>query len=357
MREELSRFVREALGRGLARDSIRAELVRAGWRVEEVDAALGAYAESDYPVPVPRRRPYLSARDAFLYLILFATLYTSVIQVGQILYVFIERAFPDALSRGTAADDLARLRGATAALLIAFPVYLWLSKLIGREVEREPEKLGSPVRKWLTYLTLFLAALVILGDLTVLVTRVLSGDLTSRFLLKVAVVFAIAGMVFGHYLSDLRRDEQERAATPARARVPARLAAAAALVVLAAGLVGSGSPARERVAQLDRRRIEDLRSLARAVQSYYMERGRLPDSLGVFLLTPETYGVLSTRDPETREHYAYRPLDSLRYELCATFRAPGDAGPEAPSGETSEFWRHGAGPRCFELAVSRPPKL
>jgi hypothetical protein len=44
VREELQRFVRDALGRGLSRDSIQGELSRAGWRAEEIDAALRAYA-------------------------------------------------------------------------------------------------------------------------------------------------------------------------------------------------------------------------------------------------------------------------------------------------------------------------
>ena len=82
---ELDQFIRDALARGLPRQEIRDVLVRAGWREEEIDGALGQWAEIAYPIPVPRRRPYLSAREAFLYLVLFATLYVVAFNVGSLL--------------------------------------------------------------------------------------------------------------------------------------------------------------------------------------------------------------------------------------------------------------------------------
>ncbi len=74
---------------------------------------------------------------------------------------------------------------------------------------RDPERRGSKVRKWLTYLTLFVAATILTGDLITLLYNLLGGELTSRFLLKAATVAAIAGGVFGYYLWDLRGEERE----------------------------------------------------------------------------------------------------------------------------------------------------
>lgn|SRR5262245_11925518 len=354
MRDDLQNFVRDSLSRGLSRDAIRDQLLRAGWRPEEVDAALHAYAESDFPVPVPRRRPYLSARDAFLYLVLFATLYTTAFNVGQVLYVLLDRWLPDPLQREAGSYSLERIRGATAALVIAFPVFLLMSRIIGRDMAKEPEKRGSPIRKWLTYLTLFIAALILLGDLTVLVTRALGGDLTPRFLLKVAVVFAIAGFVFGHYLGDLRQEEQGKKGLVPRTSLAARLAATAVAVVIAAGFFVSGSPFRERMARLDRQRVEDLREIARSVSLYYENNRVLPDSLGALLMTQGTYeGRLSIRDPITHAPYEYARLDSTGYELCATFEAPSDNRSARPFEQTSEFWKHSAGRQCFRLQAGR----
>src|SRR5262245_50099760 len=136
MSTELQQFVREALARGQSRDAIRARLAAAGWQPEEIASALDAWDETDFPVPVPRRRPYLSARETFLYLVLFVTLYVTAYNVGSLAFQFVERWLPDpALTSrysGRAQFSLQAARGAAAALLIAFPVFLALSSYIGR---------------------------------------------------------------------------------------------------------------------------------------------------------------------------------------------------------------------------------
>ena len=58
-------------------------------------------------------------------------------------------------------------------------------------------------------LTLFVAAVVLIVDMITLVNNVLGGELTLRFLLKVLVAALIAGSIFGYYLWDLRKEEQE----------------------------------------------------------------------------------------------------------------------------------------------------
>src|SRR5262245_63603500 len=91
--DELAAFVRESLLRGVPRAQVEGVLAQAGWRPEQVRRALGTYADVAFPVPVPRPRPYLSARDAFLYLVLFTALYITAFNLGALLFTFIERAF------------------------------------------------------------------------------------------------------------------------------------------------------------------------------------------------------------------------------------------------------------------------
>lgn len=208
MTQDLQEFVGRALERGIARPAIREKLLVAGWRADEVDSALRSFLESDFPLPVPRRKPYLSAREAFLCLVMFMALYLSAFSFGNLLYVFIERALPDRQLRYYAGGPES-VRAATAALLIAFPIFLLLTRFLERQAERDPDKRGSRVRKWLTYLTLFVAAGTLIGDLIALVSGLLSGELTLRFLLKVLTIFFIAGTSFLYYLWDLRQDEKE----------------------------------------------------------------------------------------------------------------------------------------------------
>ena len=210
MTPDIQLFVKEALEKGQSRAKIHDVLAKAGWKADEIRNALAAYAETDFPVPVPRRKPYMSAREAFMYLLMFLTLYWSAFSFGQLLYQFINRAFPDPLQFMYGSYDPASstIRMATAGLIIAFPVFLWLSWVIEKAIAKDPEKRASKIRKWLTYLTLFIAAGIIIGDLIALVFNLLAGELTPRFLLKVLTVGAIAGGIFGYYLIELRKDEK-----------------------------------------------------------------------------------------------------------------------------------------------------
>ncbi|MFC2078838.1 DUF5671 domain-containing protein [Candidatus Bipolaricaulota bacterium] len=208
--EELLGFVKEALARGLSRAEIRDALLQAGWKADQVEHATAAFAPVEFPIPVPRPKLYLSAREAFLYLVLFTTLYLTTFNLGRLIFQFINLGFPDAAMAYDFVDSVRQaIRFSVASLVIAFPIFMYLSLLIGRSIRRDPSKRASKVRKWLTYTTLFVAAGVIIGDLTALVYNFLGGDLSVRIGLKVLTVAIIAGCIFGYYLWDLRKEEVE----------------------------------------------------------------------------------------------------------------------------------------------------
>jgi hypothetical protein len=350
MDSNLQSFVREALGRGLSRAAIREQLSAAGWRASEADAALAAYAESDFPVPVPKRRPYLPARVAFLHLVLFATLYTSAYNVGALLFLLLERWLPDAARPG---GEIGAVRGSVAGIVIAFPLFMLVGWLIARSFAREPEQRGSAVRKWLTYVTLFIASLVLIGDLIFLINTLLSGELPPRVLLKVAVVFLIAGVVFWHYLRELQLEESAAREATRRTGIlaPASVVMVAACVI--AGLIVIGSPRRARMESLDYQRSNDLQSLVTEVDVYFKYHAALPDSLGQLRDSPERQWVPNLIDAATGEPYGYRIVDSTTYELCATFQRANAGDPQPRVGMRSRFWTHAAGRQCFTLRVTR----
>jgi len=208
MQPDIHSFVKEALTRGISKTEIQAALRKANWKDDEIAPALGLYADVPFAIPVPKRKPYLSAREAFMYLLLFLCLYISAISFGTLLFHFINRWIPDAL-QPYGSYDLSSVRMSVASLIVAFPLYLWLSSLLAAAIHRDPEKKGSKIRKWLTYITLFIAAGVIIGDLITLLFNLLGGELTLRFTLKVLSVLLIAGLIFGYYLWDLRQEEKE----------------------------------------------------------------------------------------------------------------------------------------------------
>ena len=118
--------------------------------------------------------------------------------------------FPDPVAFGFGEYSADRVRYAIASLVVAFPIYLVLSIRVNRALQREPAKRGSRIRKWLTYMTLFIAASIIIGDLISVLYGLLSGDLNARFFLKSLTVLVIAGVIFGYYAWELRDERQAK---------------------------------------------------------------------------------------------------------------------------------------------------
>ena len=207
--EELSGFLKEGLERGLSRKKLEEVLLETGWPPDQVRGGLSAFADVTFPVPVPRPKPYLSAREAFIYLILFTTLYISAFSLGSLLFKLINRAFPDPSIDPVLALERSReaIRWSISLLVVTFPVLLFVSRTNDRALQADPTRRLSEVRRWLTYLTLFVAAGFLIGDVTGVVYNLLGGEITTRFALKVLTVATIAGAVFGHLVRDLRRDE------------------------------------------------------------------------------------------------------------------------------------------------------
>jgi len=207
--DEARDFVRRALEKGESRENIEKALLGAGWPQAQVKRALSSYAQSDLSVPVPRPHTQLSARQAFVYLLLFTVLLVVSVQLGNLLFQMIDIAFADPLENEYAATGRqTAIRWAIASLVVAFPLFLFLSRTVGREIEQNPAMRLSGVRRWLTYLALFIAATILMGDLISLIFNFLEGDLSARFVLKSLTVAVIAGGIFGYYFLILSREER-----------------------------------------------------------------------------------------------------------------------------------------------------
>lgn len=146
-------------------------------------------------------------KDVFLHLLAIVALYTSAISFGSLLFDYINLAFPDVLQGGfyTYTQALGSIRWSISALVVVFPVYIVTTWFLNKSYRKEPLRRSFRIRKWLIYLTLFVAALVIIGDIVGLIYNFLGGELTMRFFLKVVAVFFIAGSIFTYYTWDMKR--------------------------------------------------------------------------------------------------------------------------------------------------------
>ena len=94
---ELRNFVREALKHGVSRADIGEVLLNAGWSSKQIRTAFDAFAERDFPIPVPKPRPYREARETFMHLALFIMLYVTAFSLASVTFRLIDRSYADAV--------------------------------------------------------------------------------------------------------------------------------------------------------------------------------------------------------------------------------------------------------------------
>lgn len=197
--DQLAEFTREALINGKSREDIREALHHSGWAPNEIAEALDAWADVDFPTPVPRPRPYVSAREAFFYGIMFVALAMTAWHLVALLHNLIDHWVTDPTEESGARYMLSSTRWSIAALIVFTPTFLILNRRTTQDTKADPGKRRSGVRKWFGYVTLFLASISLLGDLMAVIYALLSGDLTLRFILKALVVAVVAGSIFAYF--------------------------------------------------------------------------------------------------------------------------------------------------------------
>lgn len=347
---ELHKFISAAKEHGATDESLISILENAGWPKAAIVGALGERYEALTGMRVPRgKKSTTPAKDAFLYLLSFATLATWTIALGSICYSLIDHWIPDPLYHNYGTNLSYQISAELAALMVTFPLYLLVMRIILSGTRQAPEKLESSIRKWLTYLALLIAAGVMIGDVIAFLAYFLHGDLTSRFVGKVAVTLLISTGVFWYYLGSLREARaRQRPMRLGRDSFAALLATIVVVIVVALGFRQTRGPNTQRLLRTDAKRAQNLSQLANQVNNHYRQNGnQLPVALTDFQNK-------QFADPITGKPPEYKATSSNSYTLCTTFSA------NSPQDERSGdflFWTHSAGHQCFEFnaAENVPP--
>ena len=295
-------------------------------------------------------------KDVFLHLLAVVTLYVSVVAFIALWWQYINVLFPDPLLCGSGSCVYDPIRLAMAALIVVFPVHILIAWLIGREFRADPEKREIRVRKWLWYITLFIAAVTIIVDLVVLINNFLRGDLTIQFSLKILVVLAAAAAVFGYYLWDLKR----RAKPSSKPKLFAWITSVIILASIIYGFFLIGMPSTQRARRFDEQRVSHLQQIQSEVINYWIQKNKLPANLDS--LKDPISGFVPPKDPETGVQYEYVAESPLAFKLCAVFEMPdtysGDDGARLnkaalPAGNYlyQQNWDHDKGRTCFERVI------
>lgn len=291
-------------------------------------------------------------RDLFLHLLAIVTLYWSAVTFVMLMWQYVNYFFPDVLNNYNYLAYTTPIRFAVASLIIVFPIFILVSWFLNRTYSKEYAVRESKIRKWLIYLTLFVAALAIIIDLVAVINTFLGGDFTIRFVLKALSVLLVAVVVFWYYLDDVRREAPTKLAKPF-----AWATGAIILVSVVGAFFIVGSPATARLMQYDQQKITDLQEIQNRIVYYWQSKEILPASLSEL---NDSIGFTVPTDPQN-QGYEYNVLnvENLSFELCATFNKEGadmyvEARPlSVPAKGLLENWQHPAGHYCFERTIDK----
>lgn len=309
---------------------------------------------------------YNYARDGFIYLLSYATLLISSVGLNFLLKAITNRFIQDPIGQldSFLADDTAII-GFMAAVIIAFPIFVYLNFLANKMLTKGQMKHDSGVRNWLLYLTLVVVILIIIWQIIQLFMGFLNGTLALQFVIHTLITLAIAAAVLGYQWWHLRTFGR---GTP-RAGAGFKLFEWIVIAVVAGAIIGSffiiDSLSIRRAKRLDEVRVERLSNIQGSIQTYYgwkdgPGKQRLPASFDELISDSRIYipadGLV---DPATRERFEYQVTGSKTYKLCATFETEftSDTKGSAPRlietepASSMQRFYHGIGRECFTLTV------
>ncbi|MCX6781832.1 MAG: DUF5671 domain-containing protein [Candidatus Magasanikbacteria bacterium] len=297
-----------------------------------------------------------SPKHVFLHLFVIVVLYYSTVNFLILLFQYINYLIPDLLSQTDYYQMMfssSLIRFAIASLIIVFPVFILTSRYLNKSYVKSPAIREMRIRKWLIYFTLFVAALVIIGDLVQIILTFLQGEMTTRFILKALSVLFVAAIIFYYYLRDLK---QEKPVKSTKYFVWAIIVIVTASVV--AGFFIIGSPKTERLRRFDLERVVRLQDIQGQIINYWRSKEYLPGKLAD--VEDKISGFVVSTDPENNTPFEYTVKGPETFELCATFNLVSEENVVNPSVETMpasksglESWKHGAGKTCFERTIDK----
>lgn len=302
------------------------------------------------------------AKHMFYYLLSLVTLGFTSIGVGKILFQIINATFLETTFSYESAFSPWELQFGISSVIVTAPIFFFLGLRIQKDLAAKLLNQDSAIRKWLTYLILFISSLVIIGVLIELLNNFFQGELTVKFILKALSVLLLSSAIFSFYLFDIRREKF--VLDP----VVKRYAWGFVIVTLAtliSGFFFLESPSKIRTQREDQERLSRLQSMHYEIQEFSRREGTLPKDLD-FL--KDRFLPEQMQDPVTKEALEYRIVSKTEYELCTTFALSnkdskdvhqGYYYPRPPYAPYEINWWHEAGRHCFPLKVEKvekPPK-
>ena len=324
----------------------------------------------------------------FLSLGVLVSLITSVVSFLNLAFEILDKKFPDALNAtyqyGYNSYQFDGARSALATLIIMFPAFLVLTYFWKRKEKTGISERDNVIRKWLSYVVIFLSILVAVIDLIVLVRYFVSGEITVRFILKVLIALVGAKMVLYYFVPEVWEVKFWNIEWRKFFKISSKyFSMAMVLALIVWSFFVMGSPFKQRQLQLDDRRVQDLQSIQYQVINYWQQKEQLPTDLKTLANPISQYSLPVDPEFDKGNVYEYNIKDNkkLTFELCATFSLPmpkgwqenyygGGIRPMAVAGDVAtsnvtapaiapypsgvnDSWDHQAGKTCFERTIDK----
>ncbi|MEK7582112.1 MAG: DUF5671 domain-containing protein [Patescibacteria group bacterium] len=292
------------------------------------------------------QKPKMTAGDFFLHLGVVVVLYVFVGFLLNLLFTVINVAYPPV---GSYSYFTPSISFPVAALTVLFPVFILLSWLMYRSYDADMSKKQLGIRKWLTFLTIFVTSGVIIGDFIFVIYLFLDGsDFTAGFISKTLSLFVIALVIFLYYTQDLR----DKISSGQR-----KTWISIALIITTASIVAGfsvlGSPQKQRLLKYDGQKLNDLQSIQGQIIYYYQSKESFPDNLDD--LKDPLSGYVLPINPETKESYTYKTKGNLSFELCTNFNFDSTDLQTRKSYPAemakNDNWSYKQGEFCFERTI------
>lgn len=326
-------------------------------------------------------KPKLNVGFFFLCLGILITLITSVTSFLNLVFETLNKRFPDVLNAsyqyGYSTYEYEGIRMALATLIIFFPVFIVVSYFWRKYAKGVVGHVDEIIKKWVIYIILFLSTITIMVDLVTLIKYFISGEITTRFILKVAITLIVAILVGVYYIFLIREKDSS-----SKSKISLIFGLVGAVLVIGAVVFSfmiMGSPAKQRQLRLDDRRISDLQSIQYQVIYYWQSKEKLPEKLSDLVNPISGYSLPVDPEFDKGNTYEYSVKDKLKFELCATFALPipqgwveysngggialpamnypvkdvSTASRPYPGGGINESWDHKEGRTCFERTIDK----
>jgi hypothetical protein len=299
-----------------------------------------------------------TAKNFALQLGSLIALYASLSALLMVSFGVINIMYPDPASGYWEYDSAqSSIRFGIAILLVFFPTYLLLTRLVN-QIRRKETGAYLALTKWVVYLSILVGSLILLGDFVTVILAYLNGEISIRFILKALVVaLAIISAVY-YYYQDAKGYWNTHENTSKLFALGATVVVGALLVL---GFTNSDTPTKVREMKIDAQQVSDLSDMQYRIEDHHKINNALPKDV-----TTVYVGVPAPKAVEGRAAYEYKVVDTDTYELCATFAYPSqnvDVEASQPILLERDLknpynnWDHGAGKTCFERTPVIDPMI